>query len=320
MNRLFQRSIVGLVLTLVLAMVLSAPVARAAMAAPTWTVGDYWVYDLLGTSVIPDIGGTGTMRWDVVGVGPLNVGSGEFSAYRLRLTISVNSTTGNTTTTVTFTGDAWFRTSDLALARMSLSGSILFFPFSATITHNPPLAFQWPLDAGLAWSVTSSQTSVVTFFNTTQTTTSTVTTQFAVLPSAPVAVPAGSFATTSPVRQTDEAGDYTISYWAEAAGNSVRQTSYDSLGIEQGSMDLISYRLQGGGFLGTQILGLALLWWLVILAVVLVVVVGVAVMMRRRRPQAPVTMPPYQAMYPTEATPPGQVPPGYPPMGPPPQP
>ena len=322
MKRGYRLFIVGLLAAILAATVLGAPVARATMNPPTWTVGDYWIYDLQGAAPIPDFQGTGEMRMDVVAIDTLDVGGGSFSAYRLRLNITVTTVEGNTTITVSFTGDSWFRTADLALAKMTLSGSFLIFVFTSTMTYNPPVAIQWPLDTGRAWSSTSTQTTVVTVGSVTQTTTNSVTNQFSVLTGQTVVVPRGSFATL-PLRQSEGTDGYSIGYWSDTAGNYVRQETYDGLGTLQGSSDLLTYRYQGTGFFGTLVFGLSVFWWLVILGGILLAVVAV-VMMRRRRPVAPAAVPPYETPYqmpygpmpPMPPSPPTE-PPGYPPQSPP---
>jgi|GEM_PF-2716794 len=318
MKRGLRFFVVGLSVAVLAATILGASVARAAMNPPTWSVGDYWIYDLEGAEPLPDFQGTGEMRMDVVAIETLDVGGGSFSAYRLRLNVTMTTILGNTTTTVSLTGDSWFRTADLAHAKMTLSGSFLIFAFTSTLTYNPPISIQWPLDTGRAWSSTSTQTTVVTVGSVTQTTTDSVTRQFSVLTGQTVVVPRGSFATL-PLRQSEGPDGYAISYWSDTVGNFVREENYDGLGSLQGSMDLLTYRYQGTGFFGTLVFGLSVFWWLVILGGIVLAVVAIG-MMLRRRPRAPTPVPPYQPTYgpipPMQPSPPTE-PPGFPPTGPP---
>ena len=144
----------GLVIVVVSALLLAAQPARADAARPTWSVGDYWEYDILGA--ISPSGEAGTLRLDVVGQDSLSVGAATYSTHRTNLTFNVTLLG----TPYEIHGNAWFRTTDLALAKLNFSITVLGFTSSIAITNEPPLSIQWPLTAGKTWDVASTMTVV----------------------------------------------------------------------------------------------------------------------------------------------------------------
>lgn len=299
-------------LAILVSMVTMVPVARAATSKPTWSVGDYWEYETNGTNVGPTTLslGSGTVRYDVVGTDSITVGGTTFSAYHTKVNYSF-SVSGST---FYLNGDEWFRTSDLAPAKESISTSIFSNTYTITITFIPPAQIQWPLNATSSWTVT---------------TTINVTSNFPGFPGGNAAgsfneagqadtsftVPAGTF-TVTPVKDTTVGSSaYYMSYWSSASGNVVARRGYDSSGNTVGKEDLKSYSYGGGGgfSLSTVVAGLPLYAWLAIIVIVVVVIAAVA-LLRRKKP-APPMMPPPGMMPPGPGLPPVQ-----PPQGPPPQP
>jgi len=309
----------GLTIALAAILVGLAPTARAATSLPVWNSGDYWVYTVTGEgggAGIPGLGGSGTMRIDVVGVETVTVGSTSISAYRARMNLTIDADFMGQTVRMYMPGDQWYRVSDLALAKMSVSSSVFGAPFSMTMTVDPPAEIRWPLTAGTTWSTTSTVTTTMNVFGQIQTTTDTATVQHEVEADQSVTVAAGTF-TTSPVKETTSGlTGYSLSYWSATAGNWVSQKSYNSLGVEQGGLELTSYKYQGPGLLNINILGLSLLIWLVLIAFVIIAVVAV-VLLRRRRPPAAMPMPPMGPMPPQQPPMEPGAPPGMPPSPPP---
>lgn len=293
-------------LALALLAVTALPAARAATSMPTWSVGDWWSYSINGEAggTIPPLG-NGTVRYDVVGTESIQVGSSTVSAYHTKVNYTVVFSYGSFSATVYLNGDEWFRTSDLAPAKLGFSASVLGNTMTVTGSYNPPPDIHWPLTAGSTWSVTTTLTLVTDFFGTSNSTTSTETLANSVGADQSITVTAGTF-TATPLNQSMGSG-HTVAYWSASAGNSVSQKSYDDRGNETGKMDLKAYNYQGGGFLNTSVLGIPLLYWLIVVAVVVVAVVAIGLMRRRkRRMLAPPAQPP-------QMMPPSPPPPGSPP-------
>ncbi len=298
-----------------LVLVSAVPPASASTSMPTWTAGDYWLYTMTGTGggvVVPNLGQGGTVRWDVVGTDTTTL---SFPTYHTRVNFTMElPLTPTQKFNVSLNGDEWFRQSDLAPAKLSLSATILTFTVSFTASYSPPPEIHWPLTAGDSWSVTSTVSLVSNIFGVTNSTTATQTVSQTVLADTSITVAAGVF-TTTPLKQAIGASSaYTVDYWSSTAGNWVSERSYNASGsTPSGSMDLKAYNYQGGSFLNMLVLGIPLLMWL-ILVVVVVIVVAAVVLLRRRKPAMPQAMPPLQPS-------PPPVPPGGPeqPPGPPPQ-
>ncbi len=320
MNRLVVAVAIAMVLGL--SSVAVVPVAAASTAMPTWAAGDFWVYAMTGTgggTTVPSLGSGSTIRYDVVGPDTTTIGGSSIATYHTRVNYSVKIPTFSQN--LYLNGDEWFRQSDLAPAKLSISTSVLGLTATITATYSPPPDIHWPLTAGASWSVTTTISLVADFFGNTNSSTATESVTQTVLADQNITVTAGTFQTT-PVKQTIGAsGEYTISYWSSTAGNTASQRSYYSNGTQAGSMDLQSYSYgAGGGFsLSTVVAGLPLYAWIAIIVIVVVVIAAVA-LLRRKKP-APPMMPPPGAMPPGPG--PGQPPmqpPMQPPQAPPPQP
>jgi len=271
----------ALVLALAIGLVAVTPPARADMGKPTWSPGDYWLYNVMGINF--GISGGGTLRMDVLASDTVNVGGTDYPSYRVRLAVNVS---GGPTFNA---GEAWYRVSDLALVRQTINITLdipFFGPidFLTTITYAPPMGFQWPLTAGATWDSSSSVATATQIGGLPPgTNTASVSTNFVVQDAATVSVPAGAFETT-PVRATVSGS--VVSYWAPAAGNHARQQTFDSSDAEVASLELREYRYSGGGFLGLPLV----VWFLIVVA--LIFIAAAFVMRTRRQPQTYSYVPP----------------------------
>lgn len=270
----------------------AVPSARASMNRPTWSTGDYWVYSFGGNfgNGSATFNGTGSLRFDVVGVEAHAVNGTSYSSYHVTATLSIK----YSSLTITLNADLWYSVDTLAI--VEISAAVNSPPIaSISISGNPPQTIQWPLTAGAHWSSATSVTAREKLTNgTTIPTYSRLSTNFDVQGDTQVTVPAGTF-TTTPLKETATgvSTGYVVVYWAPQAGNSAKTESYNSNGTRNGGYNLTAYNYQGGSFLSSIYLGLSGLVWLIILAVVIIVIAAV-VIMRRRRPRAPMAMPPYQ--------------------------
>ena len=227
-------------IAMALALVSVVPTAAAQMSTPVWASGDYWVFTSSGSGGIGGLPG-GILRFDVVGTDSITVGTSTFSAYHTKLNLTFSETSGGTTTTITALGDAWFRTADLSLAKMTVSASVLGFSFSITVVYSPPPTIQWPLTTNASWSVDSTVTTTTVSGSITQTNSTIQSGQESVLADTSLVVAAGSF-TTTPLKQTlSGTAGYTVDYWSSATGFWVSERNYNALGTQTGGMDLTSY-------------------------------------------------------------------------------
>lgn len=294
----------------VLATVALMPAARADMGRPTWTVGDYWRYSFTGEQM--GLPGTGSMRLEVVGTESVVVGGATYSSYRAELAINMTSDS----LTFNIPGEMWFRTSDLAFVKATMTMTVsvppMSFTMTLTMTYNPPQELHWPFSMGSTWSVTSLLTTVVEMTGVPpETESGTEVSNYTVLAEQDVTVPAGTFATipvrantTSTILGTSMAVS-TVTYWSSEVGSYVREQTFDDLGQELTDAELAAYNYQNPpGAAG--ILGLPVYAWPII-AVVIVAAIVAAVVLRRKRPPVPEMIP---------QAPPAAPPP--PPPGPPP--
>src|SRR2546428_4767530 len=99
---------------------------------------------------------------------------------------------GTTTTTLTLLGDQWYRTTDFAEAKSSLSFSFGTGSFTETQTNDPPPGLRWPLSEGAGWSSTYNATIVFVAGSLTQITVETLFASYSVQADGSVAGPAGA--------------------------------------------------------------------------------------------------------------------------------
>ncbi len=236
--------IVWLVLVIAFAAaVVVVPPARANMARPAWSVGDYWAYDVLGAS--PLLPGSGTLRGDVAGTETVRVDGVDYPSYRLA-TVARLQIVGPFTVYVNLSGNAWYRTSDLSLVKEATAGTeevpgIGSFPIAETLTWSPPQDIRWPLTTGTIWATSGWMNITLTILGIPNYMNTTVVANWAVEPERTVTVPAGSFLTT-PLNGTDPSGSWNTSYWSPDAGNFVLQSSFDSTGVGMQRIALTGFR------------------------------------------------------------------------------
>ena len=267
------------------------------------------------------MGATGRLRYEVLGLESVTIEGSNYQAFHTK--VSINATTGSVAFNVP--GEAWFRESDLAVIKLTLTitfqapGQTLIT--TTTVTNSPPADLRWPLTSGERWSVnswlkvtieTTGQPPIMSF--------QMETVDLLVEPSENLTVPAGSFAVT-PVRQDLPIAAYSIAYWSGTAGNTVEEKSYGN-NTEIGSMELASYRYAAAASSPSGFTALLFGPMGLLVGVVAIAVAVVAVMLirrSRRRPPMPSPMPaPLPSTPPTE-TPslgPAQEPPGPPPGSP----
>ena len=288
-----RRAVFALALAIVVSSVTIAfaTTARASTDKPVWTAGDFWRYDVTGPPPVPGYPSiTGSFRIDVVGTEPVTVGATSMETYHAKINETTTYTSGGTTTTtLTLLGDQWYRTTDFAEAKSSLSFSFGTGSFTETQTNDPPPGLRWPLSEGAGWSSTYNATIVFVAGSLTQITVETLFASYSVQADVSVAVPAGTF-TATPV--TEVSGLYqNVTFWSAAAGGWVKVGRFGPYGSEQ-HMDLAAYRHQGSGEAASGSFGLPSFAWILV-AVVGVLVAGILVAWkRRRRPQIPQVVPP----------------------------
>lgn len=312
-----MRSNLALLVTVAVALstIMVVPAARASTSVPIWASGDYWVYTTSGSFVGPTAltFGTGTVRYDVVGAETITVQGSSILAYHTKVNYTWEATSS---VNATLLGDEWFRVSDLAPAKESISTVILSTTYTITILYIPPPQVQWPLTANATWSAT-------TTFNATSNLPGfpggsfTGTIDYAVQADTSLTVAAGTFTVTPVKESTTSSTSYAMTYWSANAGNAASRRGYSSGGSQVGSWDLKSYSYTGaGGLLDTVFLGLNILIWVLIFVIVVVVIVAMVVLLRRKRappmaPMAPGMPPGYPPQMPPQQPP--QTPPGPPP-------
>lgn len=251
--------------------------ARASTALPKWSVGDYWSYDVTSNTLLGSA--SGKWRMDVIGTDSLTIGGTTFNAYHLKDNVSMTTTFGSATVTITVKGDSWYRTSDLAPAQLKVIFSFGSSTSTTTITNIPPPVYEWPLTAGATWSQSYEIKTFLDYGSITSTTFANVTKSVTVQAETSVAVPAGTFAVN---RVTESGGgNTTTSSWSEKAGNSVARESTGPAGQPAESMKLSSYQY-GSGTVGGLFLGLDPLTLSLIIVVAAGIIAVAAVGMRRK--------------------------------------
>jgi hypothetical protein len=309
----------GLAIVVLIGFIVTAPRVQADMEKPDWQAGDFWAYEFSGPGATGS-GGQGRLRYDVVGPETVSVGGTSYSTYHTDVALNVTGAFP-----LDMPGDAWFRTSDLALVKMNFTVTVEVSPGQTlegtiTVTANPPLRADWPLTSGDTWSVSGTVTSITQFPGLEPFTIEQVITGSVAVGATETRTVGGEQFSTTPVTRTESNGNSTKSYWSEDAGNSVEERMYDSADEETGSMRMTSYSYSPPAGTGTDPLGnlLGLPWYLWLALVVVVAAAAVAagiVARRRRRPGAGIPSVPIGPMPPSPPMEPG--PPGGPPTGPP---
>src|SRR6266852_8888714 len=289
----------GLALLLTASLGLALQPAKASMDRPTWSAGNFWVYNISSGSGPATV--TGTFRMDVSGTETVTLnGTGFYPSYRVAADLKIPLGGGLTFEVFPV---IWFSVDTLAVVKIqAVVPPILNLTIQTTvvIAGSPPQTIQWPLTAGATWS--SSTVVWTSSTNATRTTWahSTLSTTFSVQSDATITVPAGTFST-APLKELSANATYTTNFWSSQVGNWARVGSYNSTGQNSQNFNLTSYGYSGPGFFGSTILGLPVWIWLILLVVLVVAIIGFFAV-RRRKPPA-VMMPP-------------PMPPQEPPMGP----
>lgn len=279
-------------LALALAGFMSLAVSREAAAAqnaPSWSTGNQWTY---GTTVI---GAVATIVMNVRGQTSLTIGTTAYPVWYVNTTTSIVTGGGS----ISVFSDLWLTVDGLKQAKTASS-----FLTPTTSVYDPPQPqFVFPLAPGNSWSGTTNVTRTTTGGTTTfqQAYSATVTAEQT------ITVPAGTFAT-EVVRSPATGNTYTLEYYSEAVGNSVRTENY-YFGTLSSTQNLTSYSYSPG------LLGVSSVVWIGLLVLALVVIVAAVFILRRRRPrmpypQQPGQMPPQQTPPQPPQQPPQQGPPG----------
>ena len=204
--------------------------ATAAQNRPSWSPGDYWVY----TST--EGGATATIRQSVIDKTTVTVGATTYSTWHTTMSTSVVS--GGTTITLTF--NSWVVENDLATVRTN--GSI-FLLGDFTITYDPPMSMAvFPLAPGSSWSKSTTQTTTSGLGSSSQV----ASYSGVVTGEVDVTVPAGTFQA-AVIRSPASGNPYTLSYYSERIGNTVRTDGYDAGGAQTSTQSLTEYRYQNPG-------------------------------------------------------------------------
>jgi len=245
---------------------------KAQGSAPEWTIGDYWEYfgqgDFLGQMV------NITMRFEVMEKVTVEIGDVSYETHRCALSISIS----YLGTSITATGDAFFRTSDLAEVK-------IFFTFmgeSNTITYDPPQEVFWfPLSNGKSWNSTSTQTTI----SDGNTDTDVITIDYSVSGPETLTVQVGSYTCFRVTGQEIGGSISSTTYYSDAVGYAVRISGI-AAGFEMDSpLDLIAFNYQKSGFI------IMLLTIIIIIAVIIIAISAGLIMLRRKTKMPPPIMP-----------------------------
>src|SRR6266849_7800670 len=250
MHTLARILVFGLALLLIASLGLALQPAKASMDRPTWSAGNFWVYNISSGSGPATV--TGTFRMDVSGTETVTLNGTGYPSYRVASDLKIPLGGGLTFEVFPV---IWFSVDTLAVVKIqAVVPPILNLTTQTTvvIAGSPPQTIQWPLTAGATWS--SSTVVWTSSMNATRTTWShaTLSTTFTVQSDATITVPAGTFSTTN--------------FWSAQVGNWVRVGSYNRTGQNSQNFNLTSYGYSGGpGFFGSIILGLPAWIWLILL-------------------------------------------------------
>src|SRR5256885_9813722 len=133
-------------LLLVAGLLALAMPARANMDRPTWSVGNFWVYNV--TSGTGPGQTSGTLRLDVAGTESAVVNGTSYSTYHLTASLVEG--------ILTIPADIWFSTDTLAIVKISSAFDVVpgnaSTRVSVSISGNPPQTIQWPLTTDATWT------------------------------------------------------------------------------------------------------------------------------------------------------------------------
>ncbi len=291
------------------------PVSRASTDVPVWSVGDYWAYSAYGLA-LPFLPAS-TVKYDVVGTDIIAWQGASYAAYHTSIFANGSGTS------LVHTGDAWFRTSDLALARLTLiisSACFIGFPpgcssnSSMTQTLSQPLSLRFPLTPRDNWSASTTVTyEWVNLDNgTARWANWTLAGNFSVGSDTSMNVPAGNFTVTPLWENLSSSGSTLLLSYGERAlvdysltvGNAVKETVYANPRGAWGPIAVLALTSYSHtqpwytfGFLGIPV------WaWVLVAAAAIVGVLVVLWRRRRPRPQ-PAVAPPLSPSSPEEQRP-----------------
>ncbi len=250
--------VLWLVFAIALTALAVAPTASADMTRPTWTVGDYWLYNIRQDSIF--IITTGTLRMTVAGTDPVVVEGVTYPSWRLD-TISNLTFSGIFAGWMNMSGPSWYRMSDLSLVKQDFTGNYTISGFppnvvTAVTEWNPPSDIQWPLTNGNTWTTSGWMNTTATLGGMPSWSNTTYVSTRRVQPTETVTVPAGTFSTT-PLNDTAPNGQFNVSAWSPTAGNYVRFLSFDGFGTLLQSTQLASYQYQAGDAAAPSITGVS---------------------------------------------------------------
>ena len=299
-----RRAAVAFVVLLAL---VSFPMARAAVDAPRWSIGDFWDYAL---DIVVEQGLilNGTLHVEVVSLGVPPLAGANGTAYETRLTGGgdVRNASGapQFRGRWTFAGEQWVDAMGFkvlkSVSAIDANGTVepfsLFFSFQVqNTTENAVVSDTWryPLDVGKtgAYVTNTTSTESVRFRyggipnESTRSATYIRTLGLSVTRSSVVRVDAGTFdALTIRVAWPD--GEVDLWSYAPAVGNNARTETYNEAGSKVAESSLRSFRYQAGEA-STGLLSLPpIAWYGLLLAAVASAVVAVLVR-RRRRSRSP---------------------------------
>ena len=242
-----RRVLLGAYVAMLVVSALFAVPRVSAAVKPSWAGGDFWTYDVSGTSLTRP--GNGTLRIEVVGTESISVGSKSYLCYNLTEAESL-SHSQPFVVYENLSGNAWYRVADLSIVQEDLSGTYvtpsldLSWPLSVRYFWDPPNDILWPLNAGAVWSTMSSMNLTVTLNGARGWRNTTLLTNYLVEPERAISVPGGTFLST-PVNGTDSTGDRNVTYWSDEVGHVVLHQAFDASNGETQTVRLSSYRYQG---------------------------------------------------------------------------
>lgn len=257
----------------------SAPCRAEGPEAPVWTNGDFWEYEgsVQAEGVEIDL----TMKLEVGGTEQISVNGSIYESYRLDATVDVKMQG----ITLSVSMKMWTRVSDLASVRTRTT----VLGETITISYDPPVPYQWPLEVGAEWSGT---TTIITESSQLGDSEETVDYTAEVERTTSITVPAGTFETYE-IRTTIGGAD-SYNYYAPHVGHDVRVQSSELFGTDT-PIDLVDFKFGSTTPSGAE--GALDLIWYILIIIVVVVVVAVAILawrMRRKPTAWPIETPPQQ--------------------------
>lgn len=290
-----QLAVLSILVCLISVTWAAAPSRAEGPEAPVWTNGDFWEYEgsLQAEGIWVDL----NMRMEVAGIEQISVKGSIYECYLLDVDVEMDMQG----MTVAMTMKMWARVSDIASVRTRTT----VLGETTTISYDPPVPYEWPLEVGAEWSGT---TTMITESSQLGNSEETVDYTAEVERKRSITVPAGTFETYEIKVAMTGIGD-SRNFYAPGVGNDIRTQSSQLLGTDA-PIDLVDFKFGSTTPGGPE--GALDLIWPILIIVVIVVVVAVAILawrMRRKPAAWPIEMPPQQpAQQPPQVPPP---PPGW---------